>query len=72
MKRTLMIMIPMIALLLGSGCGPNARYCSNCETAVSQSDTDDHARLIRGRCNVGGREIDCTRQHKACPECRKK
>ncbi len=72
MKHALMTLAATLGLFLASGCGPDARYCSNCETGVAQTDADGRARLVRGRCNVNGRVIDCTREHAFCPDCRKK
>ena len=70
MKGYLECLAALLLLLPLTSCGPNARYCSKCETAVSQTGSDERARLIRGRCKVNGVEIDCTREHSACQECR--
>lgn len=71
MIRLLGIMIVTATVLAAAGCGPEVRYCSNCEASVVQADADGRARLVRGRCRVGGRDIDCAREHALCPECRK-
>lgn len=70
MKRLLEPLAAVLVLLPLAGCGPDARYCSRCETAVSQTGSDERARLVRGRCKVNGQEIDCTREHSHCPECK--
>ena len=72
MKRLLEPLALLIVLLPLASCGPDARYCSSCETVVSQIGSDERARLIRGRCKVNEHEIDCTREHSYCPECRDK
>ena len=72
MKRHLEWLVALLLIVPLASCGPNARYCAKCETAVSQSGGDERARLIRGRCKVNGVEIDCTREHSSCPECRDK
>lgn len=69
MKQLLESLLALLALYC-SGCGPNPQYCSRCETVVSQSEKDERVRLIRGRCTVGGKEIDCTHEHARCPECK--
>jgi hypothetical protein len=71
MRRIIQSLVVTIALVAAPGCGPEGRYCSNCESGVAQTDADGRARLIRGRCKVSGREIDCAREHAFCPECRK-
>ena len=70
MKSFLESLGALLILISVAGCGPNARYCSNCETAVTQTGSDGRARLIRGRCRVNGMDIDCTHEHSLCPECR--
>lgn len=72
MRRYLTVLVVTTALLAAWGCGPEGRYCSNCEAGVAQTEHDGRARFVRGRCKVGGREIDCAREHAFCPECRKK
>lgn len=70
MKRLLGSLAALLVLISIAGCGPDARYCANCETAVAQSRGDERARLVRGRCKVNGMEIDCRYDHAFCPECR--
>jgi hypothetical protein len=72
MKYLLRTLATLLAFVAIAGCGPNARYCANCETAASQKAGDERPQLIRGRCTVNGVEIDCTYEHASCPECRDK
>ncbi len=60
-----------VAVVLGvilatSGKGP--RYCKRCEFGVVQ-DRDDVRPRMKPRCVLNGREIDCSKQPGACPDC---
>lgn len=57
-------------LLLPQGCWSESGHCEKCELAVVQDNPDRPTRLVRGRCVINGREIDCATASRACPECR--
>jgi hypothetical protein len=52
------------------GCWSESGHRERCELAVVQDSPDRPTRLIRGRCVINGREIDCATASRACPECR--
>lgn len=56
-------------LIFLPGCWPNGQHCERCEAAVVQDSPDRPTRLIKGRCVINGREIDCATASRACPDC---
>lgn len=72
MRKLLLALLAAFSGFAVTGCGPDAQYCDSCEAAVTPSGPDGRARLVRGRCVVGGQEIDCgTAEHVKCPSCRR-
>ncbi len=72
MKRFLEILAAMMVIIPVTGCGPGEKTCDWCESAVVQQDSDERPRLVRGRCIVDGRPIDCRRHSNECPKCERK
>jgi len=67
--RTAAALAMMGLVLLPAGCWPKGRHCERCESAVVQDGPDQPTRLIKGRCVIKGREIDCATASRDCPEC---
>lgn len=63
----------LLAIALGVlvGCGPSARYCDQCGAGVTE-DESGHTKFVRGKCTVEGKEVDCSKEHILCPQCRDK